>query len=185
MAKRPAERYASARELAAALHDVIAEGLRGRESRTIRVFADTVGVLLVATMIVLALGMLASIQLAELGPSALILFPTLVLGVVLTVIEWRTAGRYALTGVMLGLAMITLIEALVAAAIGGIEVLSVIRMAQGEDPEAFAVTLMGGVPRGVVIVLTGLAVALQLAATQVALWAVVRHSVQRSGAGRS
>ncbi len=45
MAKRPAERYASARELAAALQDVIAEGLRGRESRTIRVFADTVGVL--------------------------------------------------------------------------------------------------------------------------------------------
>lgn len=185
MAKRPADRYASARELAAALQDVIAEGLRGRESRTIRVFVDTVGVLLVATMIVLALGMLASIELAELGPAALILFPTFVLGVVLTVIEWRTAGRYALSGVMLGLAMITLIEALVAAAIGGIEVLSVILMAQGADPEALAVTLMGGVPRGAVIVLTGLAVALQLAATQVALWAVVRRSVRRSAAGRA
>lgn len=39
--------------------------------------------------------------------------------------------------------------------------------------------------RGAVIVLTGLAVALPLAVTQVALWAVVRRSVQRSGAGRS
>jgi serine/threonine protein kinase len=177
MAKQPEQRYPSAGALAEALQELLARGVRSSDSRAVRLFASGTSLVLTIVMLVLVVALLGSISLLDLGVFGLLMLPTFTIGTLLSAIEWWTIGKYRLSPLMLGLAVVTGLEGLVTAAIGRAEIGGALQLAaeQGSlrEPVEFATAYLTGTS----IVGVAEIVGMQLCAAQIVLYAVARHRI--------
>lgn len=179
MAKDAEQRYASAGQLAEALQEFVALGVRGRESRFVRVFASTTSVVMTAFMLLVVAVMLLSVPLDNLGIHRFILLPIFAAGAALAVVEWWTVGRHRLSPLVIGLAVVVALQGVVMSGLGETEMFAVLGagLDAGQlDPEQALV----GYLRGSQVVSQGEIVSFQLAAALVVLWAVARYRISRA-----
>jgi hypothetical protein len=175
-AREPGDRYRNAHELARALEELGAHALIGRPSRAINIAFDVVMLLIMLGM-VLGIYELAKFtsSLREQGLAAPFVVAFSVIGAIASAIEWRTRGRYRLGAVAFALAFITFFGA-VSGFVSGLSV-SLSRSLPNVGDDAL---FREGVARGLYESLGSVAVAAQLAAFQLALWAFARRRVQRA-----
>jgi len=176
MAKDPAHRYESAEALALALQEAVAAGVRDRGSKAVRLFANGTSLVLTLAMLMLVIALLLTVPLAELGLFAFLLLPTFGLGAALAAIEWWTVGRYQLSPLVIGLAVVTALEGLVGAGLGRVEIASALSLA-GEGESLAGTELVLGYMRGTRIVGLLEVVGLQLSATLIVLYAIARYRI--------
>jgi hypothetical protein len=181
MAKDAADRYPSAGALAEALQEVVAEGVRERGSKAVRLFANATSLILTLIMLMLVATLLLTVPLADLGVFAFLVVPTFAIGAVLAGIEWWTIGRYGLSPLVLGLAIVTALEGLVAAAIGRGEIAGA--LVQRSEQEAVDGTTLGlAYLQGSQIVGIAEVVGLQLCAALIVLYTVARYRIGTAAA---
>jgi predicted Ser/Thr protein kinase len=179
MAKDAEQRYASAGQLAEALQEFIALGVRGRESRLVRVFASATSVVMTAFMLLIVAVMLLSVPLDNLGIHRFVLLPIFAAGTALAVVEWWTLGRHRLSPLVIGLAVVVALQGVVMSGMGESEMFAVLAArleAQQMAPEQALV----GYLQGSQIVSQGETVSFQLAAALIVLWAVARYRISRA-----
>jgi hypothetical protein len=181
MAKAPDDRYPSAGALAEALQDVVAEGVRERGSKAVRLFANATSLVLTVVMLLIVAFLLLEAPLAELGVFGFLLLPTFGLGAALAGIEWWTIGRHQLSPLVLGLAVVTALEGMVAAALGRIDMAGAVNMmheqaaAAGEPMEPIQIGL--AYLRGTQTVGLSEVVGMQLCAALIVLYVVARYRI--------
>jgi hypothetical protein len=179
MAKDAAARYPSAGALAEALQEVVAEGVRDRGSKAVRLFANATSLVLTLIMLMLVAVILVTVPLADLGVFAFLVVPTFAIGAVLAGIEWWTIGRYRLSPLILGLAVVTALEGLVAAAIGRSEIAGALIMAN-EEQRLDSTGLGLAYLQGSQIVGIAEVVGLQFCAALIVLYVVARYRIGTS-----
>ncbi|MCA9683902.1 MAG: serine/threonine protein kinase [Myxococcales bacterium] len=171
MALRPEDRFQSAGALAEALQEVVATGVRGREAKAVRLFANTTGALLTLLLLGIVAVILLRVNFADLGIFGLMMLPTLVLGIVLSAIEWWTAGRHHLSPIMLALVVVTGLEGVIATTVGRLEVYGVLVEGNVAGTEAMSTAYLQGMRIAELPTVVGL----QFAAAQFVLWAMARY----------
>jgi hypothetical protein len=182
MAKDPEQRYASAGQLAEALQEVVAQGVRGRGSRFVRVFADATSVILTVFMLLVVGAMLVSMPLANLGVHRFVVLPIFAAGAGLAVAEWWTVGRHRLSPLILGLAVVVALQGMVMSGMGEMEMYGA--LSGGLEAESLAAgEALGGYLRGSQIITQSQVVSLQLAAALIVLWSVARYRIARAQSG--
>jgi hypothetical protein len=173
-AREPAERYRDAHELARALETFGAHAVLGRPSRAVLVGTDVVLATLIAGIL---FGMYALVtrvsSLHDQGPGAVFVYAVSSLGIISSAIEWRTRGRYRLGAASFAIAFITFFGAVALFATG------VSNIAQGawHSPDEVSSAVLA---HGFYEAVGTIAIAGQLVALQLALWAVARRRAQRS-----
>lgn len=173
MAKQPGERYASAGALALALQEVVAAGVRDRSSKAVRLFANATSVVLTLVMLALVVMILANVPFADLGALVFVLLPSFALGTVLAGIEWWTAGRHQLSPLVLGLAVVTVLEGVVGAALGRLEIAEALTYIEAPEATELALAYM----KGTRIVNVVEAVGLQLGAALLVFYVIARYRI--------
>jgi predicted Ser/Thr protein kinase len=181
MAKDPKQRYASAGELAEALQDELALGVRGR-SRWVRIFADATSAVVTVFMLLVLAGILVTVPLANLGIFRFVLLALFGAGATMAVVEWSTLGRHGLSPLVLGLAVIVGFEGLVMNGMGRIEAFHALSL-RVEGEAAFTPDAAAGLLRVGQILSEGEIVTYQLAAALIVLWAVARYRITRAERG--
>ena len=182
MAKQPEQRYASAGQLAEALQEVVAQGVRGRGSRAVRVFASATSMIMTAFMLLFVAAMLINTPLENLGVQRFILLPMFAIGVVLAGVEWWTLGRHRLSPLLLGLAAAIVLQGVVMTKMGEIEMTVVLSEGLGHGVMGSQEAILGYL-QGTQIMAQGEVVSFQLGAALAMLWAVARYRIQRARAG--
>ncbi len=183
MAKDPANRYPSAGALAEALVAVVAEGVRDRGSKAVRLFANATSSILTLIMVLLVAAILVNVSIADLGVFGFLVVPTFVIGAVLAGIEWWTIGRYGLSPLILGLAVVTALEGLVAAAAGRSEIAAALLQAN-EDQALEPMALGLGYLQGSRLVGAAEIISLQFCAALIVLYAVARYRIGTTAPSR-
>jgi hypothetical protein len=176
MSRAPDDRYQTAAELAEALETFTAEAVAGRETSSVRwltsglTLAGLIAILLTITFV---WGQASSLRDQGFGGWVCLLIAFA--GSVLSVIEWRTRGRYRLGGLAFSFALATLFVG-IGTAMAGLD----IAFKQASQPEVTedAVKYRWLVAEGTYEALGGLAVAATLAALQVVLSAIARRRAQ-------
>jgi hypothetical protein len=173
MAREPAERYQTADEMAAALEAFQTNAVVGVPERSpLRIVTGALlGVVVVAMLFAIVM-VWHSTDLKALGLGALVMLLVAGAGLILSLIEWGTRGRYTLGSLMLALAIGTMIYGIGLAVLGLSETLHGLISAGGvEDPLLFrkyaaygASEALGNVP-----------VAATLSALQLVVWALLRR----------
>jgi hypothetical protein len=176
MAREPAQRFADGNALAAALGGMMVEAVVSDERGVSRWAARGITVASMILAILATLGIQgASPTLREggFGAYVAITFPTLALA--LAVLEWRTAGRFALGGLVSALAGATVLFGVAATAIN---VAVVLRAARTAPPAELSELLVLGLYESI----APLTLALPLAAVTLLVRAVVARAVAGSPA---
>jgi hypothetical protein len=110
MSHARAQRYQKASEVADALEAYVSGALVGSESRAIALVANLAGVLALLVLLFSAAMMTAMApSMRELGVASYFYTTFFVVGAGLTIVHWRTRGRYRLGVIVLGLAVTTLL----------------------------------------------------------------------------
>jgi hypothetical protein len=172
-AREPADRYRNAHELARALEDFEAASVLGRPSRTVERVVDVVmgATLLAACYGVYKASQMAS-SLAEQGQAARASLIIGAIGCLLSLVEWRTRGRYRLGTAGFGFALATVFIALAGAANG---IGQVFHHLAAPEVVADAESYRQQLAIGIYELIGGLATGSAFAAGQLALWAVARR----------
>jgi hypothetical protein len=170
MAPAPADRYADAGALARVLDGFVSSAVLARTTDRVDRFAQLAsvgGLLLVLGTALLAWAAVPTLY--EQGPASLLSLALAALGLSLSGLEWRTAGRYRLDGLSLVFAVCTSLVGLTGATLGIGNVLQFVLAAPRDD--AAAVLVRGAWEAG-----GNLPGSAALTALQLVVWALVRRS---------
>ena len=116
---------------------------------------------------------LANVPFADLGALVFVLLPSFALGTVLAGIEWWTAGRHQLSPLVLGLAVVTVLEGVVGAALGRLEIAEALTYIEAPEATELALAYM----KGTRIVNVVEAVGLQLGAALLVFYVIARYRI--------
>ena len=178
LAKDPVERFQSAKELAAALETAMADAVSSQgHHRAVGWFANMVTLASLIALLGLTVFVYQVSSLHEQGPVALVYVGLSVLGSLLSLVEWRTHGKYSLGSLSLAFALATLFVGLSVFAIGASSVMTAIAKLSA-DAERYRYFLALGVRECAgCLSATG-----TMAAAQLVLWGLARRATQVRGA---
>jgi hypothetical protein len=175
-AREPSARYRNAHELASALEQFGANAMTTKPSRALHVGADVV---IVALVIGMMWGMYAAMSrvssFEQQGPAAPFSVVVGTLGAIASVIEWRTLGRYRLGTLAFALAFVTFFGALTLFSTGISEVFKG-AMRFSSDADRYREIVAHGIYEAI----GSIAIAGQLTALQLVVWAFSRRRVLRA-----
>jgi hypothetical protein len=171
MSRAPDQRYENAGAMASALERFEAEAVLGRPSMAVSMFANAVVVLGIAGTVVATLAVARAMpSLREQGQGVYPMLLFALFGVILSGIEWKTKGRYALSSLALVLALVTFVAS-IAQSVSGMElVLGGLREEVG-DAHAWRESFTIGSREALGSLVTGA----QLTIVQLFLWGAARR----------
>lgn len=172
MAKRPAERFRNATELARALEEFESKAFLGKPgSKLISVAVSAVTVLATVAAVGISVVTVATVpSFKEIGYASLPLVVMAVLGTALSGFEWVTRGRYALSSMALGFAVATFCAG-VAGFAQGLGMVSGAAKKVAADPELYRELVAQGLWECV----GGLTLGAVLTGAQFLVWGIARR----------
>jgi hypothetical protein len=178
MARSPDDRYQTAAEVADALESYTAEAVAGRESSAMRWLSNALAAVgLAVPVIVGTISALSLPTLREQGRGATAFTVLAAVGVLVSLLELRTRGRYTLSPVALALALSVMFLGVGTSIQGATKVLAyAARPEVFDDPVQYRDVMTTGMREA----LGGLSWGALLAAVQVILWGIARRSVLRA-----
>jgi eukaryotic-like serine/threonine-protein kinase len=178
MERDPADRYQTAGELAEALERFIGRAVTGDESRGVKIFAALVAVLAFLVFGIGSAMIMTNVpSIAERGAQAYAYSLLFACGIALSLIEWRTRGRYRLASLTLALAAMTLFSGISGTFDGYTYVL---RAAATANEVADTIELRRILVEGSYEAFGNIAPSVNFCALQIFAWALVARANERA-----